>query len=134
MTKKSVSLTIEGKPVNCPALVAIVGGRNAGSSNIQAWQELHASGVVQAFADHSVICVLKDEKPFRQMTKEALAKGLEMVDELITMRKQEVSLKNKLSALQVSFVNPTSPEFSADEIKNQLADVLQPKSGKISAK
>jgi hypothetical protein len=133
MAKKIVSLTIGGKPTDCPALVAIVGGRNAGITNIRAWKALSMSGVVPALPAKTVVCVLKDDKPFRQMTTENLAKGLELVADLERHATESKKLVNALATLQVSFKTVVEQEFIPSDITNQLAGIARP-AGKVIAK
>lgn len=133
MAKKIVSLTVGGKPTNCPALVAVVGGRNAGITNIRAWKALSMSGAVPSLPAHTVVCVLKDDKPFRQMTTENIAKGLELVAELEALAAHSKKLTNQLSTLQVSFKTVVEQEFIPDEITAQLSGVTRP-AGKVTAK
>ena len=121
MTKKIVSLTIDGQKIDCPALQQVVGGRNAGNQNEQAWQALAESGIVSSLPAHAVICVLKDDRPYRQMTSESLAKGVTLVDELTTARKAISVIQHKLESLQTVFVTSPIVGYDPTQIASQLA-------------
>ena len=125
MTKKVITLTIDGNIIECPALQKIVGGKNAGTEQVKAWQAYKLAQIT--LPEKVVVCVLKDNKPYRQMTSENIAKGLELVKVLEDYEKVKIAIVNKLSALQVNFKAVEEITYEPEVIQKQLAQFAKAK-------